>query len=83
MDVFEKNCNLELVDLERVESKSAESEELRLLVQKHHQYTGSEVAARLLEDWDQALGQFIRVIPIDYKRALAEMAKEEAMAATH
>jgi len=69
------NCNLEMVELERMESEE-DIAELRQLIQNHLQYTGSDVAARILDDWDSSLASFTKVMPIDYKRALREMAAE-------
>jgi glutamate synthase (NADPH) large chain len=36
------------------------------------------VAERLLADWDVALGRFVKVMPHDYKRALTELAAQQA-----
>ena len=33
---------------------------------------------RVLNNWDNMIGKFVKVMPIDYKRALAEMAKAES-----
>jgi len=74
------NCNLETVELEKVETESDEAE-LRGLVENHLRYTGSAVAAAVLEDWEGALKRFVKVMPTDYKRALAELAAEAERAA--
>ena len=65
---FEGRCNTESVFLELVE----ENEEVELLgmIRKHLEYTGSEVAKRILEDWNGNLPRFVKVIPKDYKRML-------------
>jgi glutamate synthase (NADPH/NADH) large chain len=68
-------CNLEMVALERVEDEADELE-LRELIQKHQRYTGSAVAEAILSDWDVSVGRFHKVMPVDYKRALAEMSRE-------
>jgi len=68
-------CNLEMVALEKVEA-SEDIHELREMIAKHHKYTGSAVAAGILDLWDTTLSQFKKVMPIDYKRALAEQKKE-------
>jgi glutamate synthase (NADPH/NADH) large chain len=82
-DVLRLNCNLELVELESVNS-SEDIEELKQLIQQHADYTGSTVATGILESWEQSLSQFVKVMPRDYKRALAEMAaKSEVAAATN
>ena len=74
-DTLRLNCNLELVELEPVET-TEDIEELKELIQKHAEYTGSTVASGILESWEQSLPQFVKVMPRDYKRALAEMAEE-------
>jgi len=56
--------------------------ELRSLIEQHRQHTGSTVAQAVLEDWDRAVTRFKKVMPIDYKRALAELAAEEQELAT-
>jgi len=71
------NCNLEMVELEPVEAEE-DIAELSRMVSNHLEYTGSTVAAGLLENWETSLKQFKKVMPIDYKRALRELAEEEA-----
>ena len=74
-DQFLPKCNLEMVQLEAIED-AADIGELKELIEKHLNYTGSEVAARILNEWQTSLGKFRKVMPVDYKRALAELAKE-------
>ncbi|RME34123.1 MAG: glutamate synthase subunit alpha, partial [Gammaproteobacteria bacterium] len=50
---------------------------LKQLIQQHHHYTASEVAARILENWDEYLPRFVKVMPVDYRRALLEMQKQQ------
>jgi glutamate synthase domain-containing protein 2/glutamate synthase domain-containing protein 1/glutamate synthase domain-containing protein 3 len=69
-DRLRVRTNLDLVDFERVEDE-AYACELRELVERHHRYTGSRRAERLLERWDRALPEFVQIFPRDYKRALA------------
>ena len=77
-DNLRMNCNLELVELEDLEPTDAE--ELKTIVENHQRYTGSEVATKILADWDSNLSQFTKVMPVDYKRALQELAAESAKA---
>jgi glutamate synthase (NADPH/NADH) large chain len=49
-----------------------DAERLRILVERHHLHTGSARARELLEDWDNALQSFVKVMPRDYKRALLQ-----------
>jgi glutamate synthase domain-containing protein 2/glutamate synthase domain-containing protein 1/glutamate synthase domain-containing protein 3 len=72
---FEQRCNMELVGFDEISETDAI--ELHDLVEEHHMRTQSSVAARLLRDWGTALGNFVKVMPHDYKRALAEMAEAE------
>ena len=65
---FEGRCNTESVFLELVEED--EEAELLGMIRKHLEYTGSEVAKRILEDWTESLPGFVKVIPKDYKRML-------------
>ncbi|MGH7022626.1 MAG: glutamate synthase-related protein, partial [Caulobacteraceae bacterium] len=58
-----------------------DAERLRILIERHHRHTGSARAAALLADWPTVLGQFVKVTPRDYRRALTEMAAERAGAA--
>jgi glutamate synthase (ferredoxin) len=62
--------NAQMVDIERVEDPQ-EADSLRALIEKHVQYTGSEHAQGILAAWATKLPKFVRVIPKDYKRALA------------
>jgi glutamate synthase (ferredoxin) len=64
---FPPRCNLEMVDLESM-SEPEDIELVRDLLIQHAGYTGSQVAARLLKDWEWALGKFVKVMPLDYRR---------------
>jgi len=66
---FLQNCNLGMVELEPVEAE-ADVAELQGMIENHHRYTGSGVAERILARWEAALGEFVKVMPIDYKRVL-------------
>jgi glutamate synthase domain-containing protein 3 len=72
--------NLGMVDLEEM-SDPEDMAELKALIEEHAQLTGSKRAQRILDSWEQQLGRFIKVMPRDYKRALAELAAETAAAA--
>src|SRR5439155_24454125 len=51
---------------------------LRILIERHHLFTGSARARMLLEDWDNTLAAFVKVTPKDYRRALLELKAERA-----
>jgi glutamate synthase (NADPH) large chain len=83
-DEFLRNCNLGTVELERVET-AEDREELLNLVTLHAQATGSTVARRVIDSWIDILPKFVKVMPIDYKRVLAERKQrdEEVEATVH
>jgi glutamate synthase (NADPH/NADH) large chain len=57
-----------------------DAERLRILIERHHLHTGSVRAAEILENWDQALPSFVKVMPTDYRRALLELGAEREAA---
>ena len=68
---FATRCNLEMVAPEPLD----DSEDLDLvhgLMERHLEYTGSTVAARLLRDWPNVAQRFVKVMPLDYRRVLEE-----------
>ncbi len=93
---FASRCNTAMVSMERVlpfaEQKATSLNTrlhrdlpdevlLRKLLEGHNRWTGSKRARELLDHWTQALGKFVKVFPNEYKRALAEMHQQEAVAA--
>jgi len=70
-DRFLTNCNLGMVELEKVVEED-DVAELRELIELHQNNTESAVAADVLDRWDETLSQFVKVMPTDYKRVLTE-----------
>jgi glutamate synthase domain-containing protein 2/glutamate synthase domain-containing protein 1/glutamate synthase domain-containing protein 3 len=66
---FEDNCNTGMVDVEPLGSD--DQVRLKTLLTRHVQYTGSEVAKKLLAQWERSLAKFVRVMPREYKKVLA------------
>jgi glutamate synthase (NADPH/NADH) large chain len=58
----------------------ADDELLRGLIEQHLKYTDSPRAKLILDNWGEYRGKFVKVMPQEYRRALAEMAAEEAQA---
>ncbi|MCU7921950.1 MAG: glutamate synthase large subunit [Candidatus Thiodiazotropha sp. (ex Dulcina madagascariensis)] len=46
---------------------------LKQLIQRHLHYTNSEVAKRILDNWETMLARFVKVMPVEYRRALKEI----------
>ena len=55
-----------------------DAERLHKLICNHARYTGSKRAAEILAQWDHYRPLFRKVMPVEYRRALTEMAKEKA-----
>ncbi|MDE8651686.1 glutamate synthase large subunit [Novosphingobium album (ex Liu et al. 2023)] len=106
--VFEKLCNLSMVDLVAIAAGPDEedgagrpqqrtngvndtgmgdmlrhdAERLRVLLERHHLHTGSKRARDLLDNWETALGKFVKVMPRDYAKALRQLEAERREAAS-
>ncbi|MCB0143441.1 MAG: hypothetical protein KDE50_26330, partial [Caldilineaceae bacterium] len=74
---FDVRLNTEMVEAERLTDLN-EIAELQAIIQRHLEYTGSTVAQGVLENWDELLPHFVKVMPTDYKRMLEAFAEVEA-----
>jgi len=92
---FASRCNTAMVSLEPVlSSKQQEAQidkavwhrdqsdeaQLRKLLEDHHRWTGSKRARELLDQWDSARSKFVKVFPLEYKRALGEIHAKKSVA---
>lgn len=66
---FDYFCNMEMVELSLIEDRS-DSRELYRLIGNHYKYTQSPLAAEMLNNWNEYVDQFIKVVPIEYKKVL-------------
>ena len=76
-DFTEKRCNLESVDLEPL-TEIKDLQVVRELVQRHAEFTGSQRAKWLLDNWNEAVSRFIKVFPHEFKRVLGIARAEQA-----
>ena len=74
--LFDVRCNLEMVDLEPVRL-SSDITELKRLITRHAQFTKSRTAQRMLDHWEEHLPRFIKVFPMEYRRVLGQMMRED------
>lgn len=81
-NAFYKNLNKQLVLMEKVEAKN-DKERLREMIEKHVKYTGSKKGQRILDDFDEYVGKFKKVIPNDYKEMLHLTAQYEEQGMEH
>ena len=88
-NAFNSLCNKSMVELEAVprEERAANDDgidpssdmtryderRLRELIENHQRYTGSDRARTILDDWVNYLPKFVKVMPVEYRRALHEM----------
>ena len=68
---FDYFCNMDMVEINLVEESSSRKE-LHELILQHYLRTGSKVARMLLDDWNRYVGEFIQIVPFEYKRVLQE-----------
>jgi glutamate synthase domain-containing protein 2/glutamate synthase domain-containing protein 1/glutamate synthase domain-containing protein 3 len=70
--LFDTMCNLDMVELESVWKKT-DKNLLHDLIQQHLKWTDSSRAQYLLDAWPDMMGKFVKVVPIDYRKALEKM----------
>ena len=88
---FAKRCNTSMVGLAKVTASAEQTDPLHFgqtddallkkLVEDHHKWTGSLRAREILDNWAEQRGKFVKVMPIEYKRAMTEMAAKKSKAA--
>ncbi|MCK5710481.1 MAG: glutamate synthase subunit alpha, partial [Deltaproteobacteria bacterium] len=65
---FSIRCNQDMVDLESLNAE--DSEEVKKMIQRHVEYTGSDKGKKVLANWSSNVDKFVRVMPKDFKRML-------------
>ena len=76
---FPSLVNKEMVELEDL-IDSEDVDAVVTLIKRHVEYTGSTLGQWILDNWDEVVSQFVKVMPSDYKVAIQKL-KEEAAAA--
>ena len=76
MQLFDTLCNLDMVELESVWHKE-DQQLLYDMIKSHLKWTGSKRAQRILDTWQDMVGKFVKVIPIDYRKSLEKMQANE------
>ena len=89
--LFASRCNTSMVSIEPVHTAKVQESrgdhhlwhrgqtdeaQLRKLLDDHIRWTGSRRARELLDNWSSNLQKFVKVFPLEYKRALADLARE-------
>ncbi len=78
--MFAKLCNTDMVSLEKPD-KPEDKETIKRLLENHVKLTGSTVAKAILDDWENELRWFVKVMPNDYRRVLEQKAAQREKAA--
>ena len=76
MQLFDTLCNLDMVELESVWQQE-DRDLLYNLIKRHFEYTKSERAKTILDSWANMVGRFVKVIPLDYRKALENLRASE------
>jgi glutamate synthase (ferredoxin) len=74
---FPAHCNKQNLGLDRLEDPE-EINEVRQMIKRHLDYTGSERASKVLASWNTLLSKFVKVMPNDYKRMLQAIKHAES-----
>ena len=77
LDMLPELCNRDLVELEKLED-AAEQDEVKAIVERHLEFTGSPLAKRLLDTWEDTVQRFTKVIPREYKAMMQNIARFKA-----
>lgn len=77
LDMQPELCNRDLVELEKLED-AAEQDEVKAIVERHLEFTGSPLAKRLLDTWEDTVQRFTKVIPREYKAMMQNIARFKA-----
>ncbi len=65
-----------LVDVMR-DMTGHDAERLHQLIENHMHYSDSQRARTILENWTEYLPKFVKVMPVEYRRALVEMTRQQ------
>jgi glutamate synthase domain-containing protein 3 len=69
---FHRRCNMGMVELFGLDDEADDST-VRHLIQRHHQFTDSAEAGRLLAEWDSNRQRYVKVLPTEYRKVLEQM----------
>jgi glutamate synthase (ferredoxin) len=73
---FGAHVNSQMVNVEQLNDE-AEITDVRRMVERHLDHTSSNRARLVLDDWAGMVPKFVKVIPKDYQRMLAAIARAE------
>ena len=71
---FSARVNVQMVDIEALDDPK-EIEKVHRMIERHHEFTGSIRARHVLDNWQAMLPRFVCIMPKDFKRAFASLAR--------
>jgi glutamate synthase (ferredoxin) len=71
---FASRVNTQMVDIETLEGPE-EIAQVRGMIERHRELTGSLRAKHVLDNWESMLPNFVCIMPRDFKRAVASLAR--------
>ncbi len=74
-NTFRKNCNTQDLNLLAV-TEDQDVKQLKDLIESHYNATLSPLAQRILENWEECLPKFVKVLPEEYRKALIRLEEE-------
>ncbi|MFD0977704.1 glutamate synthase large subunit [Salinimicrobium gaetbulicola] len=74
-ELDDRNFNMEMIELEKPSAEDLH--ELKSLVKRHQKYTNSDIAKEILNDWESKSSKFVKVMPVEYKKALKMLEEEK------
>jgi len=80
--LFDTRCNLEMVDLSPIDD-AQEAAYLYTMIKRHAGYTGSAYAESILKDWAEMIPYFVKVMPMDYRKALERIRQQQTQDSEH
>ena len=80
--LFDTRCNLEMVDLSPIDTEQ-EAAYVYEMIKRHADYTGSDYAGGILKDWAEMLPYFVKVMPMDYRKALERIRQQQTQESEH
>ena len=79
--MLESICDAMAEIVPEVRARMEDLPAFRELIRRHHQWTGSVQARRILDNWQEMSNKFVKVMPIDYRKALERLRAQEAVRA--
>jgi glutamate synthase (ferredoxin) len=74
---FPSRCNQDMVELEPINEEDAAT--IKNLLENHKKYTGSEYAQKILADFENQRGKFVKIMPLEYKKILESKKKADKL----